>query len=455
MEITANMIEAAFLALTETTEKTNGNEKIRFLASHNDNPVLKELLFYTFNSFYQYYIKQIPAPTAAAHPIRMENYENFKILLQELSIRKYKDVKAVVNDFLSRCNPAEQYWYSCVLSRNLKIGITVKGVNKAFPDLIPVYEVQLAESISDITLTDKSTIMQLPEAFVLQYKIDGYRLNIHKNNSGNVSIKTRSGLPVKGYTKLEEEAARILPSGRVYDGEMVDPKLFAWIENNMLRDSSSPIADRSLFKEAMRKTFSKETDKAGVFNIFDAVEKSKWDLKAETESYGDRISYLDGTVSQILAANNSSQMKVVPTSRVFYRNNPDDLAEVVRIFRKFLSYGWEGLLIKNVESPYEWKRTKNLQKMKLMDTVDLEVQGITEAEGEGHGMVGTIQCSYKGTVLNIGTGKMTAEERKQFFADPNKLIGKTIEVLYQAESVGTNGDPVLDFARYKQIRKDK
>lgn len=451
--VNENMIEDAFEKLTAISEIGSGNEKIRVLSTYT-NPVVKKLLFYTFNSFYQYYIKQIPTPTPAAKPISVENYNSFIKLLKELNERTYKDVKGIVNEFLHRCNPAEQYWYGHVLSRNLGIGITAKGVNKAFPGLIPTYEVQLAESVKDITLTDKSTIMRLPKQFVLQYKIDGYRLNLHKHANGQISIKTRSGLPVYGYAKLEEEAARILPEGYVYDGEMVAPELFAWIENNMLRDTGDKIADRNLFKEAMRRTFSKETDKAGVFNIFDIVDKSVWDRQAQSDIYIQRISFLD-SLEQQLDESRSSQMKVVPTSRVFRRDNPDDLAEVVRIFHKFLSYGWEGLMVKNAESPYEWKRTKNVQKMKLMDTVDLEVLGLTEAEGEGAGLVGTIQCAYKGAVLNIGTGKMTENDRRQYMADPNKLIGKTIEVLYQAESIGTNGDPVLDFARFKQVRKDK
>lgn len=50
---------------------------------------------------------------------------------------------------------------------------------------------------------------------------------------------------------------------------------------------------------------------------------------------------------------------------------------------------------------------------------------------------------------------MSREMRRQFFADPNKIIGRTVEVAYQAESIGRNGEPVLDFARFKSIRKDK
>lgn len=459
MEINKNVnageIAGAFQALWQLKEEKSTKEKTATLIENESNHVLKTLFYYAFNTFKQYYIKQVPQPEPAKKPVDIANYSAFIDLLEDLNERKVTDVKGRVEEFLKKCNSEEQFWYRRVLLRNLEIGITAKGVNNVYKGLIPVYDVQLAETIKDPTLTDKKVIMRLPEAFVLQYKIDGYRLNVHKEENGDVIIKTRSGLPVTGYDKMAKEARKFLPNGRVYDGEMVSPKLFAWIEQNMLRDTGEKIADRSLFKEAVSKVFSKETGKEGIFNIFDVVKKSEWESQNAKETYESRLGFLNKDVSGILLENHASQMAVVPTSRVFYRNRPEDIAEVVRIFKKFLSWGWEGLMIKNVESAYEWKRTKNLWKMKLMDTADLEVLGVTEASGEGTGMVGTLTCSYKGTVLNIGTGKMTLEERKLYFENPNLIVGKTIEVAYQAESIGKNGEPVLDFARYKKIRKDK
>lgn len=446
-------IKEAFDTFTAVKEARNLDSKITVLHTYEGNSVFKNLLWQTYNTFRQYYIKQVPVVTPAAKPISVDNYNAFCQLLDDLNERKFKDVKGVVTEFLGGCNKEEQFWYTRVLKRNLDIGITQKGINKAWPKFIPVYDVLLAESIKDITLTDANTIQRLPPVFVLQYKIDGYRINLHKCDNGDVVIKTRSGLPVNGYKKLEEEARDILPAGRVYDGEMVSPELFNWIESNMLADNTEAIADRSLFREAVRKCFSKETSKDGIFNIFDSISMSEWDTQIGRDTYGERLSYLDGAVTPVLE--NASQMTVVPTSRVFYRDNPDDLAEVVRIFHKFLSWGWEGVMIKSVESPYEWKRSKQIYKMKLMDTADLTVLGVAEGTGAGVGMVGKLVCDYKGTTLNIGTGKMTAADKLSYFKDPNKIVGKTIEVAYQAESMGKNGEPVLDFARYIKIRKDK
>lgn len=448
-------IEVAFAVLDKIKADKSANGKTALLNMYEGNEVLKTLLYYAFNSFMQYHIKQIPNVELASRPIQAENFTTFIMILDLLNDHQIRDPKSAVADFLKSCNETEQKWYKRVLLRNLEIGITQKGVNKAYPDFIPVYDVQLAETVKDITLTDKKQLNRIPEAFVLQYKIDGFRMNIHKYGDGSVDIKTRSGLLVSGYTRLEEEAREYLPREAVYDGEMVSPQLFKWIEQNMLADTGEKIADRSLFQDAMRKCFAKEIGKDGIFNIFDVVSMSEWESQTAKDSYQTRLAFLNNEVKAAVENNNSNQMTIVPTSRVFYKNNPDDMAEVIRIFHKFLSWGWEGLMIKSIESPYVWTRSKNVLKMKLMDTADLEVLSVVEGTGEGAGMVGKLVCSYKDTILNIGTGKMTTEEKKLYFENPNSIIGKTIEVAYQAESMGKNGEPVLDFARYMKIRKDK
>lgn len=116
------------------------------------------LLYHAFNSFLQYYIKQIPVVEPANRPIQTENYEAFLVLLDDLNARRRKDVKGAVADFLKGCNRTEQSWSTMVLLRDLQLGITQKGVNKVYTGLIPVYEVQLAETVKDVTLTDKNMI---------------------------------------------------------------------------------------------------------------------------------------------------------------------------------------------------------------------------------------------------------------------------------------------------------
>ena len=114
-----------------------------------------------------------------------------------------------LSDFLVSCCPEEYKWYCRVIEKDLNIGMADKGINKVFKNLIPTYEVLLADKIlpADLNLDTPKALKMLPNRIVTQYKIDGYRLNIHVTESGEVTICTRNGKPVSGYIDLETEAS--------------------------------------------------------------------------------------------------------------------------------------------------------------------------------------------------------------------------------------------------------
>jgi len=61
-------------------------------------------------------------------------------------------------------------------------------------------------------------------------------------------------------------------------------------------------------------------------------------------------------------------------------------------------------------------RTKQFVKYKPKPTVDLKVHSYEEAisqDGEPKGMVGRINCWYKGNIIGVGPGKMTHAERSE------------------------------------------
>ena len=135
-------------------------------------------------------------------------------------------------------------------------------------------------------------------------------------------------------------------------------------------------------------------------------------------------------------------------------NSHKDLQEILDLFHRFISQGWEGAMLKNVDAPYQWKRTKSLFKMKLMDTVDLVVTEIYEGTGKYQGMLGGVYCRYKDNKLGVGSG-FTDEQRQLFWNNPNEVVGKTIEIAYQAETTNKQGQKSLSFPIFKQVRKDK
>ena len=420
-----------------------------------DNYILRNLLLLAYNPFLQYNIKKIPIgiEECVGEEVVEENYYEFVVLLNKLSKREITGNLAIseVSEFLRGCCAEEYDWYTRILNKDLAIGLALKGINKAFKKLIPVYDVLLADKIpaQDLNLDTPKAMRMLPDRMVTQYKIDGYRLNIHVFDTGEVDIRTRNGKPVKGYKQLENEAAEKLPRGYVYDGEIVAPELFEWISKNM-EQQGAVTANRDLFSEVMSHAFSKEENKQGIFNMFDMIPITEWNSRNCTMTLEQRTNLIREKV-QPLSLNT---IVVVPTSRVYYKSQPEDLQEIVNTFHRYLAIGWEGLMIKNWDSTYEFKRSKNLLKMKLMDTIDLTVVDIFEGSGKYSGVMGGVYVEYKGNTVGVGSG-WSDLQREYYWNHKNEIIGKTIEIAYQAETKNKQGEYSLSFPVIKSIREDK
>ena len=184
--------------------------------------------------------------------------------------------------------------------------------------------------------------------------------------------------------------------------------------------------------------------------MFDMVPMKEWVTNRTTETLEVRTN----RIIEMIQPLDLKHITVVPTSRVYLKSNPDDLTEIVELFHKFLNVGWEGLMIKNWDAVYEFKRTKNLLKMKLMDTIDLVVTDVYEGTGKYTGMLGGVYVDYKGYQVGVGSG-WSDEQRQYYWQDKNKIVGKTIEIAYQAESSNKDGGLSLSFPVVKKVRDDK
>ena len=108
----------------------------------------------------------------------------------------------------------------------------------------------------------------------------------------------------------------------------------------------------------------------------------------------------------------------------------------------------------NLDKPYEFKRTKNLLKMKVMQTCDIRCIGIEEGQGKYKGTLGAIICDYKGFELRVGSG-FSDEQRKFFYENPNDIVGRIIECQFFEETHDKDGNLSLRFPIFKTIRNDK
>ena len=118
------------------------------------------------------------------------------------------------------------------------------------------------------------------------------------------------------------------------------------------------------------------------------------------------------------------------------------------------SMGYEGLML-NKDAPYECKRTTNLIKIKSFKHSDLRIVGYEEGEGKYVGILGAVVVEYKGNKVSVGSG-LTDEQRVEYWAKRDELIGKIVEVKYKEEtSDKKTGLKSMQFPTWVQMRLDR
>jgi DNA ligase-1 len=86
--------------------------------------------------------------------------------------------------------------------------------------------------------------------------------------------------------------------------------------------------------------------------------------------------------------------------------------------------GWEGVMLRNPNAPYEHRRTRNLLKIKPMADEEFVVTGMQAGTGKHAGRMGALLCQREGKEFKVGTGFTDADRELRDW------VGKTITVEY-------------------------
>ncbi|AYP68642.1 DNA ligase [Exiguobacterium phage vB_EalM-132] len=429
MYMTQN-ISKAFDVLDAIGKTASRTEKEQLLSSNKDNMVLQTILLITYNPFVVFGIKKIPQVTIteSSEVETLELFNEFNALLDKLATRELTGnaaIKALTNTLGKCTTERELHWYSMIIKRDLKIGITDKTINKVFKDLIPVFTCMLAHPF---------TSKKLPKKVVVDPKLDGYRCLLTIDEAGVITLRSRNGKELTGYTAIEEDAKH-LTSGYVYDGEIMSEGTFA---------------------DTQKTAFKKTTNKSGVLHLFDAITIQEFKTGEFFMKYGLRRKALSNI---ILSAPPLTHVKLVSGVELHTdKSGLTGLEEVIMSMHKqYLEQGYEGTMVKDAEGLYAKKRTWAVQKLKDMETLDLTVIGVSEGvQGTAlEGTLGALIVDYKGKAVNVGSG-YTLSERNKIWATKEDVINRTIEVQYFEESTDSKtGEKSLRFPVFKGFRGDK
>jgi DNA ligase-1 len=326
-------------------------------------------------------------------------------------------------------------WYRRILIKDLRCGVSEKTVNKVTKKLkqyqIPVFECQLAHDSANHE--EKVCGKKL-----IEVKLDGVRVLSIVYPEGKVDQFSRNGKELLNFGHIREQLAKTvagLTEPVVFDGEVM----------------SSSFQD--LMKQVHRKDNVNAVD--AVLHLFDFIPLKDFQQGVWERSQVQRSEKL--THWKSLWSDETPNIEILSNELVDL-----DTAQGKKRFKEInqlaIEGGYEGIMIKEVEAPYECKRTTNWLKLKPFIEVSLQVVGVEEGTGRNLGRLGALVCSGtddgKEIIVNVGSGFSDAD-RVDFWNNHvvhNGIIGHVVEVRADAITMNQEGNYSLRFPRFLRFR---
>jgi ATP-dependent DNA ligase len=415
-------------------ESTPGrNDKISILESNKDNELLKMVLNAALNPYRQYFIKQFP---------KVDNFSGDSDLFIFLyALADQIESRAVTGnaarDLLTKLTesltPEDAEVAKRVVTKDLKCGVQASTVNKVWKDFIPTYPCLLGKAYNE------KTIQKITFPCYAQLKADGIRANIIVNEEGNVSVRGRSGKLIDLLGKLENEIP-VNDSGYVLDGELL-----------VLDDDGNSLPRKQgngILNKAIRGTISEKEADAVVFRAWDYIPLDKFKGKKDDTPYCERV---DNTILKV-GNINSSKITMIESMIV------SDMDEVNTYFQSMLEKGEEGCMLKNLDHPWEDKRSPHLVKMKAEKDCDLIVTGWNRGnEGTKFSdQMGSLICESSDGKISVSISGFSEEQRLEITQNIDEWMGRIVTVLYneRIESKDREADSLF-LPRFAELREDK
>lgn len=418
--------------VNRSNASNSNNDKLDVLRDYVTDQEVLQALRYVYSPFKQYYVtsKNLKKRSDLVSPIGNQ-YGSIFTLLDTLNDRVITghDAIAAVNRFILENRQHEELIYN-IFDRNLKTRSTTSMINKIIPGLVPTFDVALAATYDEKT---KKKVDLDVDDWYLSRKLDGVRCLAFFDNFGNVTFKSRSGKPFDTLGKVAQELEKLNLYNTVMDGEIC------------IVDENGDEDFQSIIKEIKRKDHTIENP---LFQIFDMISLEDFENKTSREKLSERLDNLHMVMERIenLKYNKVLEQDLVTSWDMF--ESKMNLA---------VQSGWEGLMLRKDEK-YKGKRSNDILKVKKFYdeeyvVVDLEnspnrviVDGVEVEEM----MLKNVIIEHKGHRVQVGSG-FTIDERRNFFQNPDKILGKTITVQYFEETTNQNGTHSLRFPVVKAV----
>jgi DNA ligase-1 len=326
-------------------------------------------------------------------------------------------------------------WYRRILIKDLRCGVSDKTINKVvekkWPDYaVPIFSCQLAHDSANHEgkVTGKKLI---------EVKLDGVRVITIVRTDGRVDQFSRNGKELVNFEHIKSQISAVVKK---------DPPKYDLVLDGEIMSSSF----QDLMKQVHRKSDVAAND--AVLHLFDLCpldkfQEGRWDKDQETRS-----AYVKAWVEK-------HQADLPNVTCLTYEEVDLDTDLGKKRFKDInalaIDGGYEGIMIKEPNAPYECKRSVAWLKLKPFIEVSLTVVAVEEGTGKNVGKLGALVCEGvdddKRIRVNVGSG-FTDSDRDVFYVDREALIGQIVEVRADAITQNQDGSYSLRFPRFLHFR---
>jgi len=418
-----------FVTRLKSTNSTN--DKIDIIKEYDDDYTIKQVLKYTYSPFKQFHLTSATVKKNKKLEPR-EGYTDLFYLLDALTKRTITGHDAIqyVKGYVQYMDEWQQDLVFCILDKNLKTRTGADLINKAIPKCIPTFKVALANSYDK----QKGKVNFDTQTWFASHKLDGVRCLAIVDDNGTCNFFSRQGKTFDTLDVLKNEIESLNLRNIVFDGEV------CIVDENGTEDF------QGIMKEIKRKDHTIQNPK---YKVFDYLMLEEFDNQESKRKLSDRLGNFNMVYNTF-----GKELKCINVLGQWEVESENHFQELVELATK---NNWEGLILRK-DCEYKGKRSNDLLKVKKFFDEEYVVKGVEnsihriivdglEVEEE---MLSNVIIEHKGCDVGVGSG-FSQEERKMYFKNPERIVGKTITVQYFEETLNQDGCHSLRFPVVKHI----
>lgn len=419
------------ISVINKLRQLSGNAQLDYLKSNCDD-LLRDVLLYTYdpdktykidlNKYNKIQLHKGLIPRKKKYQFAEEDWNKFKQILDNLVNKRavtdseVRNVKFFITDF---ADANIQSFLCMVLFKDLRLNIGIAKLQTACGIFLDKPQVQLAENYAGINF----------EQGLYSRKFDGKRMYVMDGVAYSRSNKPCKMAPIQHILDQLSEYKNI-----TFDGEIL---YFDKAGNEDFQKGISLTASDESTLECHNLYYV----------IFDCMPTEEFKNKQSKVPFG--VGYTN--VRLMLGAKDSGRFgysvldTIYPNILIARQEEDKSMLDYLRNL-----YGWEGLMYRNALVPYEFKRTKNLLKIKAMKDAEFQIVGLLEGTGRNNSRLGALLVKYGDGFVGVGSGFSDTDRKliwqnKELFTSSRFSLAFDVKVQYFEETKDADGIPSLRF----------